>query len=277
MAYSGQVQGVSKWSGGAAAAFARSIKGNFSYGAEAIEEYGVGGQAVVGAGTVEAVLDLSDVVGVAYADVAKWFPTTAGVQVGTFPDFHVTTGGQQWTCEDGQPGPATFSLAAGDNLFKGALQVKFATCTPAAASAAHAFTSTAPDTNNTIVVKWSGSDIGCLSFDLGNGMDAPPMVNPMDTKSAGSLRLPSGYQISQKLPTVSTVLAAELATDELDADSWTPANLVIDCATFGQITIVNVCMAKFEGELTDGSGVVGYSYSWQLGSGTVYNRVQFAA
>ncbi len=276
MSYSGQVQGVSKWTGAAVAAFARSVKGNFSFGAESIEEYGAGGQVAVGAGTVEAALDLSDVVGVAATDVAKWFPTSAGVQVASFPGFVVTLGGKQFTLTDGQPGAATFSLAAGDNLFKGSLSAKFATCVPAAASVTHAYTTMAPDTNNTIVVQWGAADIGCLSFDLGNGLDAPPIVNPMDTKSVGSLRLPSGYQVAAKLPTITTVLAEELDTDELFADSWTPANLVIDCATFGTITISGVCEAKLEGEVTDGSSVVGYTYSWKLGSGTAYNRVVFS-
>lgn len=278
MSYSGQVQGVSKWGGGPPAApiaFARSIKGNFAYGAEAVEEYGVGGQVVVGAGTVEAVLDLSDVIGVTAADLAYWFPTTAAVQVASFPSFVVTSGGKQFTVSSGQPGPCTLSLAAGDNLFKAALQAKFAAITPASASAVHVFTSAAGDTNNTITVQWQAGDIGCLSFDVSNGLDAPPMVNPQDTKSTNSLRFPASYQVSQKLPTVTTVLAAELATAQLKADAWTPQDLTIVCGELGTITITDVNMAKFEGELTDGSGVVGYSYSWQLASGTTYNRVAF--
>lgn len=276
MSYSGQVQGISKVATGTASAFARSIKGKLTIDAKPIEEYGAGGQAVVGKGTLEASLDISDAIGVAKADAAKWFPTTAGVQVGSFPDFVVTTGGQQWTLEDGQPGGATISMSAGDGLLKGSFAVKFATVTPAAATIAHAYATAAGDTNNTIVVQLGAADIGCLSFEIGNGLDAPPMVNPMDTKVAGSLSLPKGYQIAAKLPTVTAVLEAELATTQLFADSWTPDDLVIDCAEFGTITVKDVVHASFEGEVEDGSGVVGYSYKFQLGSGTVYNRVQFA-
>jgi hypothetical protein len=276
MSYSGQVQGISKVATGVAAAFARSVKGKLTVDGKPIEEYGAGGQVVVGKGTLDISLDITDAVGMAAADVAKWFPTTAGVQVAAFPDFLCTTGGQQWTLEDGQPGPASFSMAAGDGLFKGSFNAKFATANPTAAAIAHAYNELAGDTNNTITVQLGAADIGCLSFELGNGMDAPPMVNPMDTKVAGSLSLPKGYQIAAKLPTVSAVLEAELDTDELFADAWTPADLVIDCGEFGTITVKDVVQASLEGEVTDGSSVVGYAYKFQLGSGTVYNRVQFS-
>ena len=276
--YTGQLIGVCEQSSGTPSAFARKIDGgSVNFDDSWLHNVGIAGQVVAIPGTIVPSLQVT-CIGVAKATLQKWFPTTAAAQVASFPGFLVEiVGGRKFTYDDCQPGPATLSIDQGETaVLKYDLGVVAATIDDAAGAASSAlWTSEKGYGINHVTVQEGGDDKGVLSWSLTNGITTA-VSNPMDTKSAGSKRLPSGQYVTGGLPTL-TVVTEGLLEAATSMFSDTPGNYdwVISCDNGTDTMTITLTDWVLTGPGFDLSpeGLVGFSYTFQPDTGTTYNRV----
>lgn len=286
-----QVVGASKIATAVPSAFCREIiGGNFILRSHDTAEPGAGGQYHSRKGTLEAELSLR-VIGPALADVALWFPTTAGVQVASFPDFLVEaddgTNGKEYVLSDGQPG--TIRVACAETEDAQAIyefMMKFATPTPQAiGTGVPVYNSLLGHTINDIVVAFgTDGDKECLSFELANDLGVS-MNNPMKTKTVGKKTLADGFFIDPAAPPTFSCVTADMYQGEaagIIGDTWTPISPTIALAngTAGENITFTLANYKPEGDAfnmpVEGRGRVGFAHNFGAGSGTVFNRVTLA-
>lgn len=286
-----QVVGASKIATGTPSAFCREIiGGNFILRSHDTSEPGAGGQYHSRKGTLEAELSLR-VIGPALADIRLWFPTTAGVQVASFPDFLVEADdgahGKEYVLSDGQPG--TIRIACAETEDAQAIyefMMKFATPTPQAVGTdVPVYNSLLGHTINDIVVGFGADgDKECLSFDLANDLGVS-MNNPMKSKTVGKKTLPDRFFIDPAGPPSFSCVTADMYQGEaagILGDTWTPISPTIALAngTVGENITFTLANYKPEGDAfnmpVEGRGRVGFAHNFGAGSGTVFNRVTLA-
>jgi len=286
-----QVVGASKIATGTPSAFCREIiGGNFILRSHDTAETGAGGQYHSRKGTLEAELSLR-VIAPALADIALWFPTTAGVQVAAFPDFLVEaddgTSGKEYLLSDGQPGTIRVSCAETEDaqvIYE--VMAKFATPTPQAIGTdVPVYSALLGHTINDVTVGFgTDGDKECLSFDLANDLGVS-MNNPMKAKDADSKTLPNGYFIDPAAPPTFSCVTADMYQGEaadIVGDTWTPITPTIALAngTGAQDITFTLTNYKPEGDAfnmpVEGRGRIGFAHNFGAGSGTVYNRVGLA-
>lgn len=123
--FSGQVQNVAvtNATGSGVTAFCRKVSGGtFDYNLNNVRNFGIGAQVSTIKGVGQANLSFT-CKGVTAANLAKWFPTTAGVQVADFPaassgflvEVDDGTNGQEWYLTGCQPTTCSVALAQGLN------------------------------------------------------------------------------------------------------------------------------------------------------------------
>ena len=272
----GFIQGLSKIATGTPAAFAATVTGSMSWDTQTAEHRGTGGQVVRRKGASKVTIEF-EATGVAPADMALWFPTTAGEQVGSFPDFLVDDGDQQWILTGGVPGAGTIGKGAGEtDLLTFSGSVEFALATPTSGKTAVYTTLTGYAKAD--IVASLGSEGGINSFEISNGAGTEAR-NPMDSKSAGALTFPASVALTSFDPTAKIETDEKLAGAELYADDYTAADLVIVCDngvdTPFSITCSDVVQSVYNGPV-QADGIVYYSYDLVFGTGNVFNRVTFA-
>jgi len=287
--YNAQVIGASKIAEGTPSAFCREIiGGNFILRSHDTSEPGAGGQYHSRKGTLEAELSLR-VIGPALADIQLWFPTTAGVQVASFPDFLVEaddgSNGKEYVLSDGQPGTIRVACAETEDaqvIYE--VMAKFATPTPQAIGTdVPVYNSLLGHTINDVTVQFT-ADKDVLSFDLANDLGLG-MNNPMNTKVATHKTLPDGYFINPAAPPSFSCVTSSMfkgADAAIVGDTWTPeaVTLALVNGTVGENITYSLANYKPEGDAfnmpVEGSGRVGFAHNFGAGSGTIYNRVTLA-
>jgi hypothetical protein len=287
--YTGAVQGACICAGtttaGALTGFARKVSGGtFSRNPSNIKNVGIGGQLQVLKGTDEVSLELT-CVGVAKTTLAYWFPTTAGVVVASFPNMLVEvddgTNGQELVLAYGQPSNATISCQENGQI-EYTLGMKFKTCTEIAANTtAPVYLSTLGHSQNQIAVTYGTTAYGTNNFTLTNDTGCT-MYNTADGKTAGSQTVPTGYVCTKSTQDAKfeAALTDQFKMAGMDGDSWTAADIVLALAN--GVTAENITIT-LDGWVPDGftmplqaDGIVLFGHTFVPGSGTTYNRVQFA-
>lgn len=284
--FNGQVIGLSKIATGTPAGFCRAVLGgNLSFPFNTIQKVGIAGQNHTRKGLQIPTLRFR-CVGVDKADIAKWFPTSAGVQVATFPSFLVEvddgSAGKEFVLSDGQPGPCTISLGEGpDAEVEYEFEAQFATVTPAAAGTKTPayLTTYLGHTHNDVVFQIGGSDANILTFQLQNGVTLGE-INACNTKSAGSKTYPSAFGIASYKPSLSVTVSNLYGVATWGADSDTAASMTIAMAngTAGQnitATLANWIYHSPEIPL-EPEGLAAFPMQFIPHQSTVYNRVAFA-
>lgn len=283
--FSGMVQGVSKIATGTPAAWCRKVlSGTFTRNPNNARRYGIGGQVNARKGIDEVTLDIT-CCGVALADIARFFPTTAGVQVASFPDFLVEvddgTNGQEWVLSGGQPVSCTISLGDGaDAEVEYKFTMKFTTATEAAAGTdVPVYNSVLGHGAKDITVQIAAADQGVMSFDITNDLGTK-MVNTLDTKIAGSHTIPTGYVVTTQKTTIKLVTSNVFKGSGMDGDEWVEDDITFALAngTVGEnitITASNFIPDSWDMPL-EAEGVVAFAHEFGVNAGTVFNRVTFA-
>lgn len=283
--YNGMVAGLSKIATGTPAAFCRKVSSaTITRSANNIRNAGIGGQLQVRKGTDEITLDMT-CVGVSNTDLALWFPTTAGVQVASFPDFLVEvddgSNGLEYVLSGGQPSSATITCSGGAaSQLEVQLQAKFTTATEQAAGTdVPVYNSVIGHTINDIAVAQGTRTYGALSFSLSCDLGTE-MVNTMDGKSASAKTIPTSYIITTVNPSLTVETTDEWQMDTMDGDTWTAGNITITCANGvtaenSTITLTNWVPSELNIPL-EAEGMVSFGHSFEPGSGTIYNRVAFS-
>jgi hypothetical protein len=280
--YNGQVVGLSKIATGTPSAFCREvISGSLSLPDNMISKAGIGGQVHVRAGTIIPTLRFR-CVGPAKTDVALWFPTTAGIQVASFPDFLVEvddTSGMEFVLSGGQPGPCTISLGSGEDAeIEYEFEINFAVVTQQAAGTdVPLYSAFLGHTINDTTIQFGGSDAGCTGFSLSNGISLKAH-NPADTKVAGVKRFPSAFGITSYAPRFSCTVDNLYDVGNWDADTKTSLDITITLAngTAGQdalITLDDWVYSNPEIPL-EPEDIIGFPLEFLPASGNVYNRVK---
>lgn len=285
--YNGMVQGLSKISTGTPSAFCRVVTGgSLNFNTNTVRQVGLGGQVHARKGTTEATLTCT-VIAPAKTDTALWFPTTAGAQVASFPDFLAEvddgTGGQEFVLSDGQPGSCTISMGEGpDATLEYQFVMKFATATRQdKGTDVPVYNSLKGHTRNDCRVQIAAADRDVVSWSLSNDVGIQ-MHNPMNQKTAGSRTLPDGYAMTTHGVGFSCVTRDPylVASSEVIGDAWTPVALAItlangtgaeDIAIAATDLIPDTLDMPFEAE-----GLVGFAHEFGLGDGNLYGRVTFA-
>lgn len=283
--FNGQVVGLSKIATGTPSGFCREvISGSLSLPDNMISKPGIGAQVHVRAGTIIPTLRFR-CVGAGKTDIAKWFPTTAGVQVASFPDFLVEVddgaAGMEFILSGGQPGPATLAIGTGEDAeLEAELEVMFSTVTQQAVGTnVPVYLTTSGHTINDITVQFAAADAGCTSFSLSNGL-ALKAHNPMDTKSAGAKRFPSAFGITSYAPRFSCTLDDLYGVADWNADTKTAIDITITLANGtasenATITLDDWVYANPEIPL-EAEDLIGFPFEFMPASGNMYNRVQIA-
>lgn len=287
--FNGQVVGLSKVTTGTPntpVEFCQEVlSGTFSAPYNMIQKAGLGGRTHVRKGTMRPTLRVR-CVGPALADIAKFFPTSAGVQVASFPDFLVEvddgTNGNEFILTNGQPGPCTISLAQGeDSEVEYEFEMQFATIADQAVGTnAPVYNSFLNHTINDTTVQFGGADAGVLSFSLTNGVTLG-MFNPADTKASGSQTLPGGFGIQAYSPRFSCTVSDLYDVTNWDADTLTPFNVTIALANGTGAQDITYTLSNFvysDPEIPLEAETVPLAFPLILipSSGTVYNRVALA-
>lgn len=280
----GQVQGISKIATGTPSAFCNTVTGgsmSFEFNNQTI--VGIGGQVLVRKGTTYARLDV-ECIGVALADIAKFFPTTAGVQVVSFPSFLVEvddgTNGQEWLLASGQPATISVDLAEDDSaVLSYRMSMIFASITQQArGTKACVYNALGGHTKNEIAVAYGGSTFGTLGLSLTNDLGAA-FQNPADGKSVGSKTVPEGCYVTKNAPRLSVVTSNVFkgGVAGILGDTWTAENITITCAngTAGEnITYTLSNMVPMTWNMpVEAEGRIGFKSEFEPGTGTTYNRV----
>ena len=286
--YTGQVQGLCKCTGtttaGSLTAFCRKVSGGtFNRNPNNIRNVGIGAQLQVLKGIDEITLDWR-CVGPAKTDVALWFPTAAGVTVGSFPNFLVEvddgSNGQELVLYNGQPATCTIAWTENGQV-EYTFSAKFASVTEIAAGTntpvynsyrGHQYTAVAYNSTAKGTQSWTlSNDLGCTMF------------NTADTKSADSRTLPAGYVVTTQSPRFQAVVTDEHLINDMDGDNWTSEDTTIalangvtaeDCT----ITLHDFVPSSFSMPL-EAEGIVGFGIALEPGgetTTTLYNRVTFA-
>lgn len=278
----GFIQGLCKGTGeGSAtpAAFAASVTGTFQWDPQTAVHRGAGGQKVARKGTSKFTMDF-EATGVTAADMALWFPTTAGEQVAAFPDFILDDGETQFILTGGVPGAGSITKGASETdllMFKGSVEFADVSVTSGKTILYTTLSGYAkPDITASL-----GALQGINSFEISNG-GGTAARNPMDTKVAGSLTKPASVALVSYDPSAKIETDAKLEDDfaELLADYWTLADLVIaldnGVDTAITITCTDIAQGVYNGPVQADS-IVYYSYDLQFaGTGNVFNRIQFS-
>lgn len=288
--YNYQVTGAAKWAEGqTVTAFCRQILGgNMEVISHDPGEIGAGGQWWSRKGTYELTLTLR-CLGIALADQQLWFPTTAGVQMVSFPSFLAEvddgTSGREFVVTEGQPGTFRASVnEAMDGRIEYEVSMKFAEATPqAVGTAAAAYNSLKCHTINDVTVQATSADIDCLSFELTNDLNPQPN-NPMNTKEAGSKTAVDGYYLNQQAPPgFSCVTGGMFKGDESDdplfKDAWTPEDITIALANGTGAEDITYTLSDYKPtrwNLPVGADMDGFAHEFGHEGETVYNAVTLA-
>ena len=281
--YTGQVQGLSTISGGVPAAWCRKVSGGtFSYSPHNIINLGIGGQRVVRKGITEVALSIT-CMGMDVDNIAKFFPTTAGTVVGSFPDFLVDvddgSAGREWILSGCQPSSVSVSVGGGEDseveytfdiVAKYGTDYSYGTYIPV-------YNSYSGHTIGDIIVQVDSSDVGAISFDLTNDLGLE-INTTMDTKIAGQKTRPDGLYLIGQDPRFSVVTREILEGVNIDADSWTAKDITITMANgIDSDENVTITCDDFVPESwsmpLEAEGAIGFDHEYIPGPGNVYNRV----
>lgn len=284
VAYTGQVQGLSKIAAGTPSAFCRKVSGgSFAIEANNVVDIGIGGQRNVRRGTVGARVEFT-CIGPAKADTALWFPTTALVEVAAFPDLLVEvddgSAGLEWVLTEGQPESVTVECSDAEDAeveYTFAARYRYAD-DQVIGTDVPVYTAVIGHTINDCTVQVAAADQGVLSWALSNDLGVR-MFNPMDTKAADYGTQPLKYIVTRQDTGLSLV-----TSNVLDGDNWygvethTERDITIALAngTAGEdvdfecdLFVSNGFNMPFEAE-----DLVGFAHDFIPGSGLIYNRVK---
>jgi hypothetical protein len=245
--FNGQVMGVCKvtvtWDAGppptitdtTPVEFCQAVLGGtFSAPFNDIQKAGLGGQWHSRKGTQLPTLRFR-CVGPALADIERWFPDEACVQVADFPDFLVVVddgaAGMQFVLSDGQPVACKISLGEGDDAeVEYEFEMQFATVTQqAVATDAVVYNELLNHTRNDCTVQFDAADFNVLSWQLTNGLTLGP-VNACNTKLADHKTFPVAFGITGYKPSFSATVSNLFNVDDWDADVDTAADITIALA-----------------------------------------------
>jgi hypothetical protein len=283
--YNGTVTGLSKIATGTPSAFCRAVlSGEFSVNPHNIRKKGAGAQLHVRKGTSEIRLTAT-VVGLDKTDLAKFFPTTSGVQVASFPGFLVEVDdgatGREFVCTSGQPGNVTVSLPEGeDSEVEYQVEMLFAACSGyAAGTYIPVYNSYKGHTINDATVTISGVSENVMSFELSNDLGAS-LRNPLNGKTAGAKTFAAAAIVQGNDPALSFVTADEYGVENLFADDHTPVDIVLALANGTSAENITITLDDFVPESFNmpvtGEEFEGFSHEFRPGDGVTYNRVQVA-
>jgi len=283
--FSGQLTGISKISAGTPAALCRvATGGSFQVSMNNIRKQGAGAQLHVRKGTTEVRVSAT-VIGLSKTDLAKFFPTTSGAQVASFPDILVEVddgiNGREFVCTSGQPGSCSISVDEGnDSEVEYELEMLFASCSGyAAGTYIPAYNSVKGHTVNDVQVTISGVAENVMSFTLANDTAAETR-NPLNGKTAGAKTFPAAAVIQGNDPTLSFVTSDEYGAAGLFADDHTPVDIVVTLANGTSAENITLTLVDFVPESFDmpvsGETFDGFSHEFKPGDGVTYNRVQVA-
>ncbi len=291
--YTGQVQNLCNSDG---SAFCRKVEGGtLKFDPHNIRNRGIGGQVQARKGTQEWSLDFT-CVGVALADLAKWWPTAAGVQVASFPSFLVEVDdagtGQEFLLTACQP--STFSAVQGtepDAQVKYTLGLKSAIVTPTAAgTTAAAYNALLGHTINDTTIQAAifgagAADINVRGWGLTNDLGLK-MENNANTKSANQRTRPAGYYYTGVTPEFSCVTAEPLIGSDANIvlDDWPDTEIDFTVALANSVAVgaedITISLVDFIPDAWnmdfENDDVVGFAHVFGLGPGTDFNRVTFA-
>jgi len=293
---SGQVVGLAKWTDGTpdtVQSFCRVVEGGgIDFDFHNVRKVGVGGQLHTRKGSLECTLNAT-AVGVALVDIALFFPTAATTQV-TFPDTSTgflvevddATDGKEYMLSSCQPGSITIACGAEpDAEVTYAMVIKGVPQQAAVGTLAPTYNGFLGHTINDTTVQLVTSDINCLSWSLSNDLGVE-MYNPMDTKSAGSLTLPTGYVVTTQNPRLEMVTAdpVKWASATIVGDTWTAEDIVIALDNGTTAQDITITLDEFIPETLnmpfEGESLVGFAHSFApAGTPTaaaIYNRVTLA-
>jgi len=243
-------------------------------------EFGAGGRVVVTPGTVMAALSFNPI-GIAGATLQKWFPTSAGVQVASFPEFLACiddgVNGGQFLLDDTQPGGAAISITqAPDSILKCVLEVNVPTIDgQAAGTDTPAYLSLGAYGINHITAQIGGADAGILDWTLVNGLGST-MRNPMDTKVAGVKRLANRYDIDSYFPRfTATMEDFHVAATSMFADAPPLYEIIIAMDNGTETDTITMTNWRLSGPTLNliAQDLVDFPYEFIPNSGTVYDRV----
>lgn len=286
--FSGMVQGISKIATGTPAAFCRACYGgSFDRKPNNIIVVGIGSQRQVIKG-VDIVTLTAQISGIAVADLALWFPATAVVQVGSFPDFLVEvddgTNGAEWVLSGGQPVSAKVSHNGNSESKVDIELTLMALATDAAAGTDVPVYHTDAQHPGWIAsdVKYAASAKKTASWDLSVDLGTKH-VGLCDAKVAGALTVPTGFYTTQRAYTFNSVTHDVFEGDAMEGDTWTPGNITVELNNqigAGADDVIFTCSnfvpdgfnMPFESE-----DVVGFAHSFIPGSGTQHGRITVAA
>jgi len=283
--FNGQVMGCCTIAAGVPSGFCRAVLGgNMSFPFNTIQKVGIGGQNHTRKGLQLPTLRFR-CVGVDKANLALWFPTTAGVQVAAFPDFLVEvddgSAGKEFVLSDGQPGACTISLGEGpDAEVEYEFEAQFATVTSQdVGTDTPAYLSTyLGHTHNDVVVQVGGVDANILTFQLQNGLTCAE-INACNTKVSGSKTYPSAFGIASYKPSLAVTVSNLFNVSTWEADTSTAATMTIAMAngTAGQnITATLTDWVYDSPEIPiEGEGLAAFPMQFIPHQSTVYNRIAF--
>lgn len=285
--YTGTVQGASKIATGTPSALCRAIiGGNYSVDLHMIEKMGIGSQVHVRKGTLEPTIELQ-CVGVEKTDLALWFPTSAGVQVGSFFDLLVEVDvagtGQEWVLSDGQPSALKLGIPEGEDAeLTATLTMKFATITPQAAGTnVPVYNSLKGHTINDSTVEYAASPYGTLSWELSHDLGAK-LFNPQDGKTSGVKTFPDGVYYTVQKPRLAVVTSEVFkGASAIFGDTFTPEALSIALENGTGAEDITIAFTDFVpggvwGMAVETENRVGFAHEFIPGSGTQHNRVTFS-
>ena len=284
--YNSLVTGFSKISSGTPAAIARKLDSvSLGFDGALIINKGINGQRMIIPGLEDITVGFSGA-GVDKADMARWFPTTKGVQVANFPDFlaEVDDGstGAEWVFEDGQPSSATVSFDGGPDamlMFSG--EMKFPYMTKSAIGTYtpvyNSYSGFAPQHD---VVQIDGADADVLSWSLSSELSIASNT-PHNTKSLDQKRRVDGYYITDIEFTLELTTSSILMLNEskpTDTLSNYDITMTLDNGTDAEdilITCNNFIPQSYNMEVS-GTGDAVFSHSFIVDSGSVFGAVTFA-
>lgn len=283
--YTGQAGGISKIATGTPSALCRKASNfNVTANMNIIENKGVGGQLQVIEGFETYTVSWT-CVGMTAADMAKWFPTTAGTQVASFPDLLLElddgTNGAEWTFSNGQPSSMTISHGGGEDaqveincecLFPYYTKAAIGTDVPV-------YNSLLGYSGGDITVQVDAVDMDVLSFDI--SVDLATQSNPvLNTRSLGQKRRTDGIYITDIDYTVSVTTSSLYyftASGPADSNSSVDLTFVFNNGTDTAMTITCDDFYLTESSVdVSATDIASMTHTLKPASGTMYNRITFS-
>ncbi|HOA01372.1 MAG TPA: hypothetical protein PLF11_00165 [Bacillota bacterium] len=282
---SGLVQGFSTIATGTPAAFCRLCNGGrFSLEPNNVEEEGIDGQRLVRKGVMDCTVE-AECVSVDLTNLQKFFPTTAGIQMASFPDFLVKggteTGDSLFIVSSAQPVGIRIANAGGPKALTIArVTIKGIATIQTPGTYAPVYNSLKGHIARDCKVAVASTVYNTVSWELSCDLNATAEVYQDGTQAAAEWK-PDGYAIPSIKYGFSAVTRLPWALAQYEVRDWTAADITLSLkngiSAQDLIFTLDDWVPNGQEMPFAVNNIVGYSQAFIPGSGTIYNRVTIAA